>query len=50
MRPWRSGSRSGMRPFSAARTSSTASRRSAGAFQAAWEFRGQVSRSALPAA
>ena len=41
MRPWRSGSRSGMRPFSAASTSSTASGRSLGAFQPAWASRGQ---------
>ena len=39
-----------MRPFSASRTSWTASGRSEGAFQAAWASRGQVSRRALPAA
>ena len=50
MRPWRSGSSSGRRPFSAARTSSTASRRFAGAFQPACDSRGHLARSAFPAA
>src|SRR3954469_6889696 len=50
MRPCRSGSRFAMRPFSASRTISTASRRPAGAFQPACERRGHLSRRALPAA
>ena len=49
MRPWRKGSRSGRRPFSASKTNSTASGR-LGAFQAACTFRAQDSRSPLPAA
>ena len=48
--PVAQGSNSATRPASAARTSSTASRRLAGAFQAPWGSRGQAARKALPAA
>ena len=50
MRPWRRGSSSGRRPFSASRTSWTASGRSGGGFPVACASRGQRLPQGLPAA